>query len=93
MPRYFFHLVSSSRVLKDRQGTTLRSLSAAHWYAVKLVYYLHANMPEAKDDWIVEVADENGTIPLVVLPTSDPMKRLLRFSGDTADRRPYRKGP
>jgi hypothetical protein len=75
MPRYFFHLVSPTNPVRDTQGVVLTGLNAAHWHAVHLVYRLRTHAGEAGDDWVLEVGDESGAIPLVVLPWSVPLMR------------------
>jgi hypothetical protein len=80
MPRYFFHFVSPHHVVRDSRGVELAGLSAAHWYAVKLVYQMHAHVPKLDDDWKIEVTDQTGATPLVVLSSSVPMQRLRRAS-------------
>lgn len=78
MPRYFFHVTSSTNPVRDANGVELDGLNAAHWHAMHLVYRLrtsdsHADM---SDDWILEVSDENGATPLVLLPSAVPLMRL-----------------
>ncbi|MFZ0398557.1 MAG: hypothetical protein WAM06_11075 [Methyloceanibacter sp.] len=40
MPRYFFHLKSASRPVRDKTGVELSGLEAAHWHAMRLAYRL-----------------------------------------------------
>ncbi|MGB8710612.1 MAG: hypothetical protein WCD39_12755 [Methyloceanibacter sp.] len=40
MPRYFFHLKSPSRPVRDKTGVELSGLEAAHWHAMRLAYRL-----------------------------------------------------
>src|SRR5258705_8523340 len=40
MPRYYFHLKSPSRPVRDKTGVELSGLEAAHWHAMRLVYRL-----------------------------------------------------
>jgi hypothetical protein len=75
MPRYFFHLASPTNPVRDTQGVELTGLNAAHWHAMHLVYRIRTHTSEAGDDWVVEVSDESGAIPLVVLPWSVPLMR------------------
>lgn len=80
MPRYFFHLVSPDHVVRDNDGLELDGLAAAHWRAVKLVHKMHVHLPDAGDDWRIEITDETGGKPLVVLPSSVPMRRLRGYA-------------
>jgi hypothetical protein len=41
---------------------------------------MHAHVPKSDDDWKIEVTDETGAMPLVVLSSSVPMQRLRRAS-------------
>lgn len=75
MPRYFFHVVSPTNPVRDTRGVELTGLGAAHWHAMHLVYRLRTHGGEASEDWVVEVGDESGAVPLVVLPWSVPMMR------------------
>ncbi|MGB3020504.1 MAG: hypothetical protein WBB50_00085 [Methyloceanibacter sp.] len=75
MPRYYFHLVSPSHPVRDTQGVDLPGLDAAHWHAMHLVYRLRAHAGDMAEDWVVEVGDETGAVPLVVLPWAVPMMR------------------
>jgi hypothetical protein len=76
MPRYFFNLITADQVVRDREGTVLDGLNAAHWHAVRLVHRIHLYGSMEHDDWVVEIMDETGGNPLVVLPSSVPMRRL-----------------
>lgn len=87
MPRYFFHIVSDTNPVRDARGVELSGLNAAHWHAMHLIYRLRTHAIEAGDDWVVEVSDESGARPLVVLPRSVP---LMRHSAQPASRA---KGP
>lgn len=78
MPRYYFHLVSPSHPVRDTQGVELTGLDAAHWHAMHLIYRLRTHAGDAAEDWVVEVGDETGAVPLVVLPWSVPMLRRGR---------------
>ena len=40
MPRYYFHLKSPSRPVRDKTGVELSGLEAAHWHAMRLAYRL-----------------------------------------------------
>jgi hypothetical protein len=73
MPRYFFHVASRSNPVRDRTGVELAGLNAAHWHAMHLIYRLRDHAAEAGEDWVLEVSDETGAIPLVLLPSSVPM--------------------
>lgn len=77
MPRYFFHVASRSNPVRDQTGVELAGLNAAHWHAMHLIYRLRGHAAEAGEDWVLEVGDETGAIPLVLLPSSVPMLRLV----------------
>ena len=75
MPRYYFHLRSPTRPVRDKTGVELSGLGAAHWHAMRLAYRLRGHAAETGEDWVIAVADETGTAPLVVLPYAVPMLR------------------
>lgn len=75
MPRYYFHVVSPKNPVRDAHGVELAGLDAAHWHAMRLVYRLREHAPETGEDWVIEVSDETGARPLVVLPRAVPMLR------------------
>ena len=75
MPRYYFHVVSPRNPVRDAHGVELAGLDAAHWHAMHLVYRLREHAPQTGEDWVIEVSDETGARPLVVLPASVPMLR------------------
>ena len=60
MPRYYFHLKSPSRPVRDKTGVELPGLEAAHWHAMRLVYRLREHAAETGEDWVIAVADEFG---------------------------------
>ena len=78
MPRYYFHVVSPRNPVRDAHGVELAGLDAAHWHAMHLVYRLREHAPETGEDWVIEVSDETGARPLVVLPRAVPMLREAR---------------
>jgi hypothetical protein len=75
MPRYYFHIVSPGNSVRDTHGVELAGLDAAHWHAMHLIYRLRAQSRDAVEDWVIEIGDESGAIPLVVLPSSVPKLR------------------
>ena len=75
MPRYYFHLRSPSRPVRDKTGVELSGLEAAHWHAMRLAYRLREHAAETGEDWVIAVADETGAAPLLVLPHAVPMLR------------------
>ena len=75
MPRYYFHLKSPSRPVRDKTGVELLGLEAAQWHAMRLAYRLREHAAETGEDWVIAVADETGAAPLVVLPSAVPMLR------------------
>jgi len=72
MPRYYFHIVSPGNSVRDTRGVELAGLDAAHWHAMHLIYRLRAHSLDAVEDWVIEIGDEKGALPLVVLPSSVP---------------------
>jgi hypothetical protein len=78
MPRYYFHVVSPRNPVRDVHGVELAGLDAAHWHAMHLVYRLREHAGETSEDWVIEVSDETGARPLVVLPHAVPMLREAR---------------
>jgi hypothetical protein len=75
MPRYYFHIVSLGNSVRDGRGVELPGLDAAHWHAMHLIYRLRAHACDAVEDWVIEISDETGATPLVVLPSSVPKLR------------------
>ena len=75
MPRYYFHVRSPKNPVRDTHGVELAGLDAAHWRAMHLVYRLREHEGETGEDWVIEVSDEAGAVPLVVLPSAVPMLR------------------
>jgi hypothetical protein len=74
MPRYFFHIAAGDHVVKDDRGVDLSGLRAAHWHALELLLKMQAHLPpeDREEDgvWLIEVSDETGAAPLIVLPAS-----------------------
>jgi hypothetical protein len=60
MPRYYFHLKSPSRPVRDKTGVELSGLEAAHWHAMRLAYRLREHAAETGEDWVIAVADETS---------------------------------
>jgi len=75
MPRYYFHIASPGNSVRDTNGVELAGLDAAHWYAMHLIYRLRAHSRDAVEDWVIEIGDESGAVPLVALPSSAPKLR------------------
>ena len=68
MPRFFFHMATKGMQLTDDIGRELTCLSAAHLHAHLLAHKTSARLPPGETvGWMVNVADENGDVPLVVL--------------------------
>ena len=68
MPRYFFHMTSRETQLVDSRGREMASLAAAHECAVGLIYKTMHYLPaEGSKGWMVEVANTEGHVDLVVL--------------------------
>ena len=73
MPRYFFHFAWRHDAARDTEGVELEGLGAAYLHAMEMLHRVRANFPEAGDDWVIEISDEAGQKPLVVLPASAPV--------------------
>ncbi len=82
MPRYYFHVTSPNNPVRDNRGVELAGLNAAHWHAMHLVYRLRTNEADAPDDWVLEVSDESGATPLVLLPWAVPLMRCTPTCGE-----------
>ena len=85
MPRYYFHVVSPRNPVRDAHGVELAGLDAAHWHAMHLVYRLREHAPETEEDWVIEVSDETGARPLVVLPRAVPMLNVAAVDIQLSD--------
>ena len=68
MPRYFFHFVWGNAAARDTEGFELEGLWAAYLHALEILNRVRVEFPDAGDDWIIEISDEAGRKPLVVLP-------------------------
>jgi len=77
MPRYFFHVIWPDDTYRDKQGVEFDGLKPAYWYAIGLVRRVRHEFPDAGNDWLIEIGDESGRKPLVVLPTSHSTHRSL----------------
>jgi hypothetical protein len=73
MPRYFFNFVWGDDAVRDTEGVELEGLGAAYLHAMEMLLRVRVNFPEAGDDWVIEIGDEAGRKPLVVLPASAPV--------------------
>ena len=89
MPRYYFHVVSPRNPVRDAHGVELAGLDAAHWHAMHLVYRLREHAPETGEDWVIEVSDELGTRPLVVLPRT--VKNVARDEDAVREKKKKKK--
>jgi len=69
MPRYFFHFVWPDDAVRDKKGMELEDLRAAYGHAIGLVHQVRVRVPDADDNWLIEISDEAGGKPLVVLPS------------------------
>jgi hypothetical protein len=68
MPRYYFHLASKQKQLRDPDGRELPDLDAAHRHAVKMIDKMMLYLPhEDFDGWVVEVCNAADAVELVVL--------------------------
>ena len=73
MPRYFFHFVWPDDACRDSQGVEFDGLVPAYWHAIGLARRVRHEFPDAGNDWLIEIGDESGRKPLVVLPTGGPL--------------------
>jgi hypothetical protein len=69
MPKYYFHISNETEVFKDVEGFECPDLSAAHRYALQLIFKTMLYDPEAHDwcGWRISVTDSNGVRALTVL--------------------------
>ena len=72
MPRYFFHFVWPNDAVRDTKGVELEGLEAAYRHAIGLVHQMRVRFSDADNNWLVEISDETGGKPLVVLPSTVP---------------------
>jgi hypothetical protein len=73
MPLYFFHFVWADDAVRDTKGVELEGLGAAYRHALGLVHRVRIRFPDAGDDWLIEIGDETGRKPLVILPARIPV--------------------
>jgi hypothetical protein len=73
MPRYFFHFVWGNDSVRDEEGVELEGLEAAYLHALEMLHRINVHFPDPGDDWVIEISDEAGRKPLVVLPASAPV--------------------
>jgi hypothetical protein len=81
MPRYFFHFVWPNDAVRDTKGVELEGLEAAYRHAIGLVHQVHVRFSEADNNWLIEISDETGGKPLVVLPSTVPGPSRRRPTG------------
>ncbi len=81
MPRYFFHFVWGNDAVRDTEGVELEGLGTAYWHAMEMLHRVRVKFPDAGDDWLIEISDEAGRRPLVVLPASAPVFGRRRPTG------------
>ena len=81
MPRYFFHFVWPNDAVRDTKGVELEGLEAAYRHAIGLVHQVRVRFSDADNNWLVEISDETGGKPLVVLPSTVPTPRRRRPRG------------
>jgi hypothetical protein len=70
MPRYFFNFVWANEAVRDTEGAELEGLPAAYLRALEMLHRIRVNIPDPGDDWVIEIRDDAGGKPLVVLPFS-----------------------
>jgi hypothetical protein len=73
MPRYFFHFVWPDDAVRDTKGVELEGLEAAYRHAIGLVHQVRVRFSDADNNWLIEISDEAGRKPLVVLPSIVPV--------------------
>ena len=81
MPRYFFHFVWPNDAVRDTKGVELEGLEAAYRHAIGLVHQVRVRFSEADNNWLIEISDETGGKPLVVLPSTVPAPSRRRPTG------------
>ena len=85
MARYFFHIRSGGRVLKDQEGVELSGDSAnasrAWRRAIIQVNNSFEGLPEGSAEWEFEVVDDRGQIVLTV-PFDEAGERSSRTVGE-----------
>ncbi len=83
MPRYYFNIALSTRVIIDSTGKELAGLEAAHWHAVRLAYQARAHLPDDDEPWVIRIEDETRFTQEVYVPcfrrlaSSKRINRLL----------------
>lgn len=73
MPRYFFHFVWPDDAHRDTKGIEFDGLVPAYWHAIGLARRVRHEFPDVESDWLIEISDEAGRKPLVVLPRGGPV--------------------
>jgi len=68
MPRYYFNIVSPTRVIIDSTGKELAGLEGAHWHAVRLAYQARAHLPDDEEPWVIRIEDEARFTQEVYVP-------------------------
>jgi Domain of unknown function (DUF6894) len=92
--RYFFHMASKAQQLLDDKGREIDSLSAAHEYAISLIYKAGACLvPEDLDGWRINVTNIAGRVELVVLfPRNYISHNWRRFASGSSSQHGEEKG-
>jgi hypothetical protein len=70
MPRYFFSFVWANEAVRDTEGAELEGLPAAYLRALEMLHRIRVNFPDPGHDWVIEISDDAGRKPLVILPFS-----------------------
>jgi hypothetical protein len=73
--------VWANEAVRDKEGAELEGLPAAYLRALELLYRIRVNIPDPGHDWVIEISDDAGRKPLVVLPCSFPALSGRRPSG------------
>jgi hypothetical protein len=81
MPRYFFYFVWPGDAVRDTRGVELEGLEAAYRHAIGLVHQVRVRFSDADNNWLIEISDETGGKPLVVLPSTVPTPSRRRPRG------------
>jgi hypothetical protein len=58
--------------LRDSRGVEFDGLLLAYWHAIGMARRVRHEFPDAGNDWVIEIEDEAGRKPLVVLPPNAP---------------------
>jgi hypothetical protein len=81
MPRYYFNIALSTRVIIDSTGKELAGLEAAHWHAVRLAYQARAHLPDDDEPWVIRIEDETRFTQEIYVPCFRGLASSKRANG------------